>query len=139
MNSESSLRKRRGLSPYGFEELRQQRTVLGEMRQDLSRSFEELEDTVRRAIGESLGDLSRAPHHLGDRAADVSEHEMAMAFLARAEGELEDVDDALERIDNYSYGLCERCEQPIPLTRLAAAPATRFCLDCQRLSESEGQ
>jgi RNA polymerase-binding protein DksA len=135
MNSESSLRKRRGLSPYGFEDLRQLRVLLADLRQDLSRSFEELEGTVRRAIGESLGDLSRVPHHLGDRAADVSEHDMAMAFLARAEGEMEEIDDALERIDNYSYGLCEECEQPIPLSRLFAAPATRFCVDCQRANE----
>ena len=136
MNSESSLHKRRGQSPCGFEDLNRFRILLGALRDDLSRSLEELSQSTRRAIGDSLGDLSRIPYHLGDRAADVSEHTLALAFLARVEGEVEEIDDALERIDNQSFGVCEDCDRPIPMLRLLAIPVARTCVECQRAKES---
>ena len=135
MNTETSLRRRRDRSPYGFEDLTRFRALLRAQRQDLSKSLEDLSDAVRRALGESLGDLSSLPRHLGDRASDVSELSMAFAFLARAEGEMIEIDDALERIDNRSYGLCEACDQPIPLDRLLAIPVARLCAPCKRAGE----
>jgi len=135
MNTETSLRRRRDRSPYGFEDLTRFRVLLLAQRGDLSKSFEDLSDAARRALGESLGDLSSLPRHLGDRASDVSELSMAFAFLARAEAEMIEIDDALERIDNRSYGLCEACDQPIPLDRLLAIPAARLCVSCKRAGE----
>lgn len=135
MNTETSLRRRRDRSPYGFEELLRYRLLLLTLRRELSKSFEELSDAARRAIGESLGDLSSLPQHLGDRAADVSELSMAFAFLARVEAELIEIDDALERIDNRSYGLCEACDRPIPEERLLAIPMARLCISCKRADE----
>ncbi|HLY10461.1 MAG TPA: TraR/DksA C4-type zinc finger protein [Planctomycetota bacterium] len=136
MNSESSLQKRRGCSPYRVEELNGFRILLGARREDLSRSLEDLSGSARRAIGDALGDLSSHPHHLGDRASDVSEHDLALTFLARVEEELEEIDDALERIDHRSYGVCEDCDTPIPWERLLAIPMARFCVDCRRARES---
>jgi DnaK suppressor protein len=135
MNTETSFRRRRDRSPYGFEELMRFRVLLLTLRRELSKSLEELSDSVRRAIGESLGDLSSLPRHLGDRASDVSELSMAFAFLARVEAEMIEIDDALERIDNRSYGLCEACDQPIPEESLLAIPMARLCSRCKRADE----
>jgi DnaK suppressor protein len=135
MNTETSLHRRRDRSPYGFDELTRFRVLLLDQRRELSRSFEDLSDAARRALGESLGDLSSLPRHLGDRASDVSELSMAFAFLARAEAEMIEIDDALERIDNRSYGLCETCDQPIPPDRLLAIPMARLCVSCKRARE----
>jgi RNA polymerase-binding protein DksA len=135
MNTETSLRRRRNCTPYGFEDLTRFRVLLLDHREELSKSLEDLSDAARRAIGESLGDLSSLPRHLGDRASDVSELSMALAFLARAEAEMIEIDDALERIDNCSYGLCEACDQPIPVDRLLAIPMTRLCVSCKRADE----
>jgi RNA polymerase-binding protein DksA len=135
MNSDTSLRQRRGRSPYGFDDLNRFRALLVELRQELSKTFEELTDTARREIGRSLGDLSSLPVHPSDRASDVSEHAMALAFLARAEREATEIEDALERIDNRSYGLCDVCDRPIPLSRLLAIPSARTCVDCKRALE----
>ena len=59
----------------------------------------------------------------------------AAALLSRLEGqekhELDDIVDALTRLEGGAYGLCQSCGCSIPLTRLRAMPATRYCVGCQ--------
>lgn len=45
------------------------------------------------------------------------------------------IDEALLRIDDKEYGLCQNCDKEINAKRLAAIPWARFCLDCQELLE----
>jgi DnaK suppressor protein len=45
------------------------------------------------------------------------------------------IDEALMRIDDDEYGLCQNCEKEVNPKRLAALPWARFCLDCQELQE----
>ncbi|MFG2110996.1 TraR/DksA family transcriptional regulator [Micromonospora chersina] len=52
------------------------------------------------------------------------------ALLAGARKRIADVDDALRRVDAGTYGVCERCGQPIGDERLAARPFARFCMAC---------
>ncbi|TYB39805.1 DnaK-like suppressor protein [Micromonospora sp. AP08] len=52
------------------------------------------------------------------------------ALLAGARERIADVDDALRRVDAETYGVCERCGQPIGDERLAARPFARFCMAC---------
>src|SRR5690349_17950174 len=52
------------------------------------------------------------------------------ALLAGARKRIADVDDALRRVDAATYGVCERCGQPIGDERLAARPFARFCMAC---------
>jgi DnaK suppressor protein len=52
------------------------------------------------------------------------------ALLARARERIAEVDDALRRVDAATYGVCERCGQPIGDERLAARPFARFCMAC---------
>ncbi|GAB3086081.1 TraR/DksA family transcriptional regulator [Micromonospora schwarzwaldensis] len=52
------------------------------------------------------------------------------ALLAGARARIVDVDDALRRVDAATYGVCERCGQPIGDERLAARPFARFCMAC---------
>jgi RNA polymerase-binding transcription factor DksA len=52
---------------------------------------------------------------------------------------LRDVMSALERIENGSFGACERCGEAISDKRLDALPFARYCIDCQRLVEDEAR
>ncbi|MFF5078001.1 TraR/DksA family transcriptional regulator [Actinoplanes sp. NPDC000266] len=52
------------------------------------------------------------------------------ALLAAARERIAEVDDALRRVDDASYGVCERCGQPIGAERLAVRPFARFCIKC---------
>ncbi|MBB4744110.1 RNA polymerase-binding transcription factor DksA [Actinoplanes octamycinicus] len=52
------------------------------------------------------------------------------ALLAAARERIVEVDDALRRFDAGTYGICERCGQPIGEGRLGARPFARWCIDC---------
>ncbi|MFT3744761.1 MAG: TraR/DksA C4-type zinc finger protein [Pyrinomonadaceae bacterium] len=56
----------------------------------------------------------------------VSENESKQVIL---------IDEALQRIEDEEYGLCQNCEKEINPKRLAALPSARYCLDCQELQE----
>jgi DnaK suppressor protein len=74
---------------------------------------------------------------LGDQANTAYTREF---FFELGNGDrrlLRDVVSALQRIDDGSFGSCERCGEAISDKRLEALPFARFCIDCQRLSEQE--
>lgn len=74
-----------------------------------------------------------------DNPADIGSESFAQEFslelLQRDEATLVEIDEALERMRQGTFGLCEACEEPIPKVRLSAMPQTRFCVDCQRKAE----
>jgi len=47
------------------------------------------------------------------------------------------IDEALDRIDQSTYGICERCEEEIPYPRLKARPVTTLCINCKTMEEQE--
>jgi RNA polymerase-binding transcription factor DksA len=64
--------------------------------------------------------------------AEVVHRDRALAALHMyvAREAMEEIDAALARIDDGSYGTCQSCERPIPLERLETMPAARFCPAC---------
>lgn len=69
-----------------------------------------------------------APPADGDHPGAAEE---GIAALARIEGELSEVDAALTRLDEGTYGRCGVCDAPIPDAELAERPAAAFCADHQ--------
>lgn len=67
-----------------------------------------------------------------DRAGDAS-------LLGQVEEELADVEHALARLDDGTYGTCEACGQPIDQVRLAARPEARLCRADQEAAEREAR
>jgi DnaK suppressor protein len=63
---------------------------------------------------------------------DGLDHQGSVSALEQIEVELSDVEHALRRLDDGTYGTCEACGQPIGPERLEAAPAARFCASHQR-------
>ena len=57
--------------------------------------------------------------------------ELAEVIVEWSEEAIEDIEHALARLDDGSYGRCEQCSLPIPLQRLEAIPHARFCVPCQ--------
>src|SRR5690349_18858992 len=107
MNSESALRSRRGCSPFGETELAAFRTLLIERQEEVSRSLVGLTEAGLR----TPTDGSSVPVHTADLAADTFDQDMSLDGMARAQVELNQIYDALERIDHRSYGLCNDCGQ----------------------------
>jgi RNA polymerase-binding transcription factor DksA len=69
--------------------------------------------------------------HPADSASDAFEREKELSILEQVEAELAAVDRALKRLEEGSYGTCEVCRVRIADERLAAQPATRFCVEHQ--------
>ncbi|HUR18734.1 MAG TPA: TraR/DksA C4-type zinc finger protein [Acidimicrobiales bacterium] len=88
---------------------------------------------------DSLSELSSMHQHQADIGTETFNRERDLSILERVEGELVDIEHALKRLDNGSYGSCEACGKPIDDARLEAMPAARFCLDDQALAEREAR
>ena len=86
---------------------------------------------------ENLSELSGLDQHQADTGTETFEREKDLSILEQIEAELADVEHALKRLDDGTYGTCEVDGKPIPEERLEAMPATRFCLEHQVQAERE--
>ena len=87
--------------------------------------------------GESIAELSSIDQHPADVGSETATREVDLSVLEQVEAELADVEHALQRLDDGTYGTCEACGKQIDDARLEALPATRFCLDDQSSAERE--
>jgi RNA polymerase-binding transcription factor DksA len=85
---------------------------------------------------ESIGELSHLAQHQADVGSEAFEREKDFSILDQIEAELGDVERALRRLDDGTYGRCEACGETIGDERLEAMPATRFCLHHQQQAEA---
>jgi RNA polymerase-binding transcription factor DksA len=85
---------------------------------------------------DSSAELSHFDQHPADAASDAFEREKEFSILDRVQAELDDVERALKRLDEGSYGTCQACGCSIDDERLAAVPAARFCVEHQADTET---
>ena len=83
------------------------------------------------------GDVSGHALHMADMATDMYDREFTLSLAANDRQMLHQIDDALMRIDEGSFGLCVACKKVIPMTRLKAIPHAQTCLKCQEKIESK--
>jgi RNA polymerase-binding transcription factor DksA len=95
---------------------------------------EHLEDETE---SESSSELSSYDQHQADMGTETFEREKDLSILEQVEAELADVEHALRRLDEGTYGTCEIDGEPIPEDRLEAMPAARLCLEHQAEAERE--
>jgi RNA polymerase-binding transcription factor DksA len=74
------------------------------------------------------GELSKIDQHPAELGTETFERERDLTALAILEGELEDIEIGLRRLDEGSYGVCEECGRPIGDERLEAKPWARLCI-----------
>jgi RNA polymerase-binding transcription factor DksA len=78
---------------------------------------------------ESVSELSSLDQHLADLGTETFEREKDFSLLEQLEAEIEDLDAALRKVDEGTYGICEICGKPIEPERLEAIPGTRTCIE----------
>src|SRR5205823_14553437 len=77
---------------------------------------------------ESTSQLSHLAQHAADVASETFEREKDFSILEQIEAELADVERALHRLDEGTYGICEACHEPIADERPVALPAAGLCV-----------
>jgi len=124
------------LKPDDFDHFRK---LLLEVEGRIRDDYEHLTDEAL----ENFSD-SRSPQHLAELGTDAYEREFSLRFAESDQHVLEEIHDALSRIDKGTYGLCETCvaagkpksRAVIPKTRLKEIPHARNCVSCERERES---
>ncbi len=74
---------------------------------------------------------------LVDQAGDERDRELSLLLTDREKEKLRAVDEALEKLENGTYGFCEDCGNPIAAGRLKAIPLAQLCFSCQTEQEKE--
>jgi RNA polymerase-binding protein DksA len=113
----------------------QARSLLGSERERLQGIKEDLDAARDESQQDSTEELSSYDQHQADVATETFDREKDLSILDNIEGELADIEHALQRLDDGTYGTCEACGKPIGDERLEAMPATRFCLEDQGAAE----
>lgn len=74
---------------------------------------------------------------LGDQATAEIDRNFMLRLKGREQKLLKKIDEAIERIEQGTFGICDRCGQEIDIKRLEARPVTTMCIDCKTLQEEE--
>jgi DnaK suppressor protein len=110
------------------------RTRLEEERDRLKHAVSFLHDDNPETIEEELGEISGGgtDNHLADTASATYDRELDEGLEEGAQQTLDEIEAALGRIADGSYGTCEGCGEPIGAERLSAIPWARLCIADQR-------
>lgn len=110
------------------------------------RNFKELKEKLEQQCQETRGFLSRLEietrsleQGIPQDSADLSVLNLSQETLfeqaSQRRQQLRRIEGALKRMERGSFGICQGCEQEIPLRRLDALPWTQYCLQCQQMIE----
>lgn len=130
--SDSPRRASRRFAP---DELRAFERLLQRRRAFLLGNVRKLEDEACRKGSDAAGDLSTMPLHPADLATDTQQQDMSLFFMENENVQIQDIEEALERIQEDRFGLCEECDREIALERLRAIPYAPLCVECKRRQE----
>lgn len=108
------------------------RTMLLERRNVLTR---EIDDLIQRHRTDQLTQREQSVADTGDMSLQDSTGEQQISILEVRNRMRNQIDEALRRLNEGTYGICEDCGRPISPERLKAVPFARRCVECQRKAE----
>jgi len=115
------------------------KTVLKAAREKL----QEMRRQVLRELGEDLKEGREGGKQEGmdtyDLASEERDREISFILTDREREKVQAIQDALDRVENGTYGICESCDSEIAPARLSAMPFTRLCVNCQAEQEKEAR
>ena len=95
--------------------LKEREQILGEVKQIHESSKEMGQDGIQ---------------DIADEAANIYNKQILLSLSENERTRLQEVDEALDRIANGTYGICEECGEPIGLKRLDVRPVAKYCVPC---------
>lgn len=115
------------------------KTLLEAIRARLRGDVQQLTSEALGSGRQDIGGESKSPTHMADLGSDAFEQDFALSIVANEQETLEAINAALARIEDGTYGTCERCHESgkspsrsiIRKTRLRAIPYARNCIECE--------
>ena len=89
------------------------------------------------ALRSGGGNLSHMPIHMADIGTDTYDQDFMLGLAANERDQLREIDAALQRIEDRSYGVCQLTGKPIPKARLDAKPWAKYTIEAARKMESQ--
>lgn len=114
-----------------------QRVLLAARSKLLGASSSIEDNALSQTRSNSAGDLSSVPIHFADIGSDTFEQELSLDLLSNTNELLSEINAALDRINDNSFGKCEDCGGEINIERLNAIPYARLCIECQSQTEKD--
>ena len=99
-------------------------------------------DQRKALLDEAMAALNELPEQtvfpdLGDQASAEIDRTFMLRLRGRERKLLKKIETAIEKIDGISFGICDKCGEPIDIRRLEARPVTTMCIECKILQEEE--
>ena len=117
-------------TPLTAEEIEHFKQMLLEKRQEILSSVQEIEDeALKKSRLDASGDLSSMPIHMADLGTDNFQQEFSLELMDGERKLLTEIDDALTRIEEGTYGICQGSGKQIPRARLEAQPWARYSVE----------
>ncbi len=105
-----------------------------EERDRVNQEIADLDADLLESLEDSSGE-SPYDQHMAETAAATLGREIDLSLQESARATVVQIDQALEKLENGSYGLCDKCGKSISAGRLEVSPAATLCIDCKRLDE----
>jgi len=115
------------------------KTLLKKARETLQSVRSQMLRNVQQELHEGRDQTKDEGMDTYDLASDARDREISHILTDRDRGKLDAIDEALSRVDDGTYGLCEDCGAEIAEGRLDALPFTRLCVTCQSDRERESR
>jgi len=117
-------------------ELLEFKKIISKRKEEVSKEIEHIsDDTLKKSQKEASGDISGYTYHMADVATDNYDREFSLGLASNDRQDLYELDDAMKRIEDGSFGVCEDCNSIISKVRLKAVPYARLCIKCQEKRE----
>jgi len=108
------------------------KNIILELRQGIIRSISATDlINLEKRTHQNGGEISQYRTHMADQGSDTADYELNNYFLGRRLIFLRHLDQALARIEEGDYGICEMCTKEIPKERLEVVPHTQQCATCK--------
>lgn len=108
-----------------------------EIKKDLEKQKEALLADAGVIIGSGLNQGNETLTDLGDQASAEADQNFILRLREREQKLLKKIDEAIDRINEGTFGICESCGGQISVKRLKARPVTTLCIDCKTKQEAE--
>lgn len=123
---------------YSKKELVEFKKLIQRRKEEILDDIEHIsQDTLKKSQKEASGDISGYTYHMADVATDTYDREFSLGLASSDREALYELDDALKKIEDGTFGLCEECKSPITKARLKAVPYARLCVKCQSKREKK--
>lgn len=117
-------------------ELKDFKKIILKKKEEVLDDFKHItDDTLKKSQKEASGDISGYTYHMADVATDNYDREFSLGLASNERRTLYELDDALKRIEDETFGFCDDCKGPIAKIRLKAVPFARLCIKCQEKRE----